>query len=491
MQMTKSYLKNYLDSIDAKRQDMAVISILAGLDHLSNTQPNVARQIINELKKQRQDLKLIASENFTSLDVQIAMGNWLTDKYAEGYPHHRFYAGCEQIDQIEEQAVQALIQLFNCEHAYVQPHSGADANLVAFMAILFSKVQNKELEKLNKKLDALSDQEHEQLRKLMVGQKLMGMGLSSGGHLTHGYRHNISSKLFSAIHYEVNFETGLLDYDQIAKQAKQERPLILLAGYSAYPRLIDFAKMKQIAEDVGAVFMVDMAHFAGLVAGKAMKGDFNPVPFADIVTSTTHKTLRGPRGGILLCKKEFQPFVDRGCPMILGGPLPHVMAAKLVAFNEALKPEFETYAHQVIKNAQALAKGLIGEGVHVLTNGTDNHLLLIDTIRSFGLTGRQAELALLEAFITVNRNAIPLDPNGAWYTSGVRIGTPALTTLGMKEAEMQRVAICISKLLKHTRPDPSSKAKCVIDPNILTQVQSEVSRLLKNHPLYENLGSDF
>ncbi|NGX30821.1 MAG: Serine hydroxymethyltransferase [Chlamydiae bacterium] len=488
--MPASLLKHYLDS-EINEKSSSTIAHLAALDHLLQTHPHVAAQIINELKKQRRDLKLIASENYCSSAVQLAMGNWLTDKYAEGYPHHRFYAGCEQIDLIEQGAIDALKKLFGCYHAYVQPHSGCDANLVAFLAILFARVQDKELEKLKTKLDLLSPNEHEVLRKQMVGQKMMGMGLGSGGHLTHGYRHNISSKLFESVSYEVDFTTGLMDYKALEEQVKREKPLILIAGYSAYPRLINFAKMKEIADTVGAVFMVDMAHFAGLVAGKVMQGEYNPIPFADIVTSTTHKTLRGPRGGIVLCTEEFKPYVDRGCPMVLGGPLPHVMAAKLVAFEEALQPEFETYAHQIVKNAKILAETCRELGMHVLTDGTDNHLLVIDCIRSFGLTGRQTELALLDAHITVNRNVIPLDPNGAWYTSGIRIGTPALTTLGMKEIEMAHIARLMYEVLKNTKPVEKSKAKFETDARIKEKVHAEIKELLTKHPLYPEIILDF
>ena len=324
----------------------------------------------------------------------------------------------------------------------------------------------------------------------------MGMSLNSGGHLTHGFRHNISSKMMQSVPYEVNQVTGLIDYDALATQVKQENPLILLAGYSAYSRLINFAKMRQIADDVGAVLMVDMAHFAGLVAGKVMTGEYDPVPFAHIVTSTTHKTLRGPRGGLVLCKDEFREVVDKGCPLVLGGPLPHVMAAKAVAFKEANSPSFQTYAQQIVLNARALADRLIEKGVPIMTGGTDNHLLVMNVATKFGLTGRQAELALREARLTVNRNAIPYDVHGAWYTSGIRIGTPALTTLGMKEDQMREIADLIYSLLSGTTAyidsvrQEKSKSKVNISPQVLESVEDKALELLKNFPLYPEIVID-
>ena len=284
------------------------------------------------------------------------MGNLLTDKYAEGFSHHRFYAGCDNVDTVEDIAQNELKKLFNCAHAYVQPHSGADANLVAFWSILVHRIQNKEIEKLGKKsIDELTPAEYEQVRQLMVNQKVLGMSLNSGGHLTHGYRHNISSKMMQAFQYDVERDTELLDYTALAKQAQEIKPTILLAGYSAHPRRLNFAKMREIADSVGAVLMVDMAHFAGLVAGKVFTGDYNPIPFAQMVTSTTHKTLRGPRGGIVMCQPEYAEIVNKGCPLVLGGPLPHVIAAKAIAFKEANTPAFADYAHQIVKNAVALS----------------------------------------------------------------------------------------------------------------------------------------
>lgn len=486
-------LKNYFDRVPENNRKLAAISALAAIDHIAESSPEVAEAIVGELKAQRSHLKLIASENYSSLEVQLAMGNWLTDKYSEGYIRHRFYAGCENVDIVEEKAVNHIKEIFGCDHAYVQPHSGADANLVAFWSIIVNRVQDKEVEKLGKaNVMELNGEEYEAIRKLLVNQKMMGMALNAGGHLTHGYRLNVSSKMMRAVTYDVDPQTHRLDYAAIERQAIEEKPLILTVGYSAYPRLIDFAKMREIADKVGAVLLVDMAHFSGLVAGKVFTGVYNPAPYAHILTSTTHKTLRGPRGGMVLCSNEFKETIDRGCPLILGGPLPHVMAAKAIAFQEATRPEFQSYAAQIVKNAQSLADELIKSGAHLVT-GTDNHLMILDVKKSFGLTGRHAENALTEALFTVNRNTVPFDENGPWYASGVRIGTPALTTLGMKEDEMRHIGRMIHKLLSHTKPAANPKtgkpslANVKIEPHVLEEVKKEVSALLGRFPLYPEL----
>ncbi|MCB1106932.1 MAG: glycine hydroxymethyltransferase [Chlamydiia bacterium] len=490
------YLSNYFEKVPEEERDSAAIAYLAALDHLTKENPEIAQGIIKELRDQRTHMKLIASENYSSLATQLAMGNLLTDKYSEGYPYHRFYAGCENIDKIEAQAVLELKKLFGAEHAYVQPHSGADANLVAFWAILVHRIQNREVERLGKKrVDELSPDEYERVRMLMLQQKMMGLALDAGGHLTHGFKHNVSSKMMQATSYGVDPESELLDYKAIEKKAMEERPTILVAGYSAYPRLVNFAKMKEIAQKCGAVFLVDMAHFSGLVAGKALTGEYDPVPYADIVTSTTHKTLRGPRGGMILCKEEYREVIDKGCPLVLGGPLPHVMAAKAVAFREASVPEFKAYAKQVILNSKALAERLLSRGVKLFTGGTDNHLVVVDVMSSFGLTGRQGEVALFEAKMTVNRNTIPNDVNGVWYTSGVRMGTAALTSRGLKEEEMRQIADLMVDLLKASKASGvegtknSSKAKVSIDGGVLEKVKQEVARLLREFPLYPELST--
>ncbi len=485
-------LDAYLAKTTPDERSTAAIAFLASLDHIGASAPSVSEKILQELKDQRAFLKMIASENFSSLTVQLAMGNLLTDKYAEGTPHHRFYAGCDNVDGLEQEAVNTLRELFGSDHAYVQPHSGADANLVAFWAILIKRIQTKEIERLGKRtLDELSASEYEDVRQLLVNQKILGMSLNSGGHLTHGYRHNISSKMMQAHFYDVDPETGLIDYDMIAKLAKEIQPAILLAGYSAYPRKINFAKMKEIAQSVGATFMVDMAHFAGLVAGKVFTGEYNPIPFADIVTSTTHKTLRGPRGGFILCTNEYKEFVDKGCPLVLGGPLPHVIAAKCVAFKEAKNESFQSYAHKIVRNSQALAEALKKLGFKILTDGTDNHMVIVD-LTPFNLTGRHAETALRQAHITCNRNAIPFDKNGPWYTSGIRLGTPALTTLGMGVEEMKQIAGIINDCLRHTTPLPSpqggiSKALCQVEPQILDILKARSHELLQRFPLYPEI----
>jgi glycine hydroxymethyltransferase len=492
-----SYLKNYFTKVPENKRTAAAIAYMASLDAVGAESPEIVESIVKELKDQRSHLKLIASENFSSLPVQLSMGNLLTDKYSEGYPGHRFYAGCENVDAIEGEAVSWAKKIFNAEHAYVQPHSGADANLVAFWAVLVQRIQSREVEKLGKKtIDELTPEEYERVRQLLVGQKIMGMALGSGGHLTHGYRHNISAKIFQSVSYEVDAVTGLINYGHLQAQVLREKPLILIAGYSAYPRLIDFAKMREIADSVGAVLMVDMAHFAGLVAGKVMTGNYNPVPFAHIVTTTTHKTLRGPRGGLVLCTNEYKEVVDKGCPIVLGGPLPHVMAAKAIAFKEASTPAFSKYAHQIVDNSRALAEALMELGIEVLTGGTDNHLLVMNVAKTFNLTGRQAEIVLREARLTVNRNAIPRDVNGPWYTSGIRMGTPATTTLGMKQPQMKEIASIIYDLLKETKAATDektggpSKAKVHVSPGVMHRAQGRVADVLHGFPLYPELIID-
>jgi glycine hydroxymethyltransferase len=489
-----SFLKNYFAKVPESKRTSAAIAYLAAIDAVKEAYPAIGESIVQELRDQRTHLKLIASENFSSLPVQLAMGNLLTDKYSEGYTGHRFYAGCDNVDLIEGHATELAKKLFGAEHAYVQPHSGADANMVAFWSILVHKIQTLEVEALGKKSwDELNPEEMEKIRKLMMSQKVMGLSLGSGGHLTHGFKHNISSKMMQSVSYEVDAVTGLIDYSALAAQVKRERPLILIAGYSAYPRLIDFAKMREIADTVGAVLLVDMAHFAGLVAGKVMKGNFNPIAHAQVVTTTTHKTLRGPRGGMVLCTNEYKEVIDKGCPLVLGGPLPHVMAAKAIAFKEALTPEFGVYAHQIVENSKALADAFMKLGVRVLTNGTDNHLLLIDVASTFGLNGRQAESVMREARLTVNRNAIPGDVNGAWYTSGIRMGTPATTTLGMKPAQMREIASIVFDLLKEAAPEivektgQPSKAKARVEARVMHRAQGRVAEVLKEFPLYPEL----
>jgi glycine hydroxymethyltransferase len=496
--MGKNSIETYLAGTE--HVDPGFLSYIASLQLVAEVSPETASSIVRELESQRSYLKLIASENYTSLAVQAAMGNLLTDKYAEGFPYHRFYAGCDNIDAIEADAVEKAKELFGAEHAYVQPHSGADANMVAFWAILTQKIENPALEELGETNPSnLSREDWNNIRKLLGEQKLLGLDYYSGGHLTHGYRFNVSAQMFDAYSYTVDQETGILDYDEIERMALEIRPLILLAGYSAYPRLINFRRFKEIADKVGAVLMVDMAHFAGLVAGKLMEGDYDPVAHADVVTTTTHKTLRGPRGGMILCKQEFAEAVDKGCPMVLGGPLPHAMAAKAVAYTEALKPEFRQYASRIVDNSRALAAACIEEGITIATGGTDNHLMLID-VTPFGLNGRQAENAVRECGITLNRNALPFDINGPWYTSGLRLGTPAVTTLGMGRDEMKTIAGILKLILSNTKPailtkgtnaGKPSKAKYVMEPGAKKEAQNRVSDLLKRYPVYPELDLAF
>ena len=459
------------------------------LGMIEQVEPRIAHATRQELTDQRASLKLIASENYASLPVLATMGTWLSDKYAEGTVGHRFYAGCQNVDTVEAVAAEHARELFGAEYAYVQPHSGIDANLVAYWAILANKVEAPGLAEFGAKGVAdLSEADWEILRRRFGDQRLLGMSLDAGGHLTHGFRPNVSGKMFHQRSYGTDPETQLLDYDALAAQAREFKPLILVAGYSAYPRRVNFATMREIADEVGAVLMVDMAHFAGLVAGKVFTGDEDPVPHAHVVTTTTHKSLRGPRGGMVLATKEFAPSVDRGCPLVLGGPLSHVMAAKAVALAEARTAEFQTYAQNVADNAKALAEGLLRRGVTLVTGGTDNHIVLMD-VRSFGLTGRQAESALLESGIVTNRNAVPNDPNGAWYTTGVRLGTPALTSRGFTASDMDAVADMISGVLKSTKPTTTaagepSKAKYVLTDDARSGSLAEAERLLSMRPLY-------
>ena len=413
------------------------------LDHnapLRKVDPAVARLINAELVRQRHGLEMIASENFASRAVIDAMGTPLTNKYAEGYPGKRYYGGCEIVDQVEQLAIDRLKQLFQAEHANVQPHSGAQANFAAFMAVL------------------------------KPGELLMGMSLPHGGHLSHGAAVNHSGVIWRAVHYGVDPATGLIDYDAVRDQARRERPKLIIAGGSAYSRIIDFAAFRSIADEVDAVMLVDMAHFAGLVAGGVHP---SPVPHSAIVTSTTHKTLRGPRGGLILCRADLAKAVDRSVfPGTQGGPLEHVIAAKAVAFGEALTDDFHVYAAAVVANARALAGALVELGFAIVSGGTDTHLMLVD-LRPKNLTGKVAEQVLGRAGITVNKNTIPDDPQSPFVTSGIRIGTPALTTRGMGTAEMERIAGLIDRAL--TSPDDDT----------LAAIRSEVEELSAEFPLYQ------
>ncbi|HEX5336574.1 MAG TPA: glycine hydroxymethyltransferase [Propionicimonas sp.] len=462
------------------------------LSVIEAVEPRIAAATRAELADQRASLKLIASENYASLPVLMTMGTWLSDKYAEGTVGHRFYAGCQNIDTVESVAAEHARELFGAEYAYVQPHSGIDANLVAYWAILSHRVETPTLERLAAKtVNDLSEADWEALRAEFNAQRVMGMSLDAGGHLTHGFRHNISGKMFRQRSYGTNTDSGLIDYDKLLADAREFKPLILVAGYSAYPRRVNFAKMRDIADAVGATLFVDMAHFAGLVAGKVFTGEENPIPYADVVATTTHKSLRGPRGGLVLATQEYASAVDRGCPMVLGGPLGHVMAAKAVALAEARQPAFQTYAQAVADNAKTLADGLLQRGVNLVTGGTDNHLVLLD-VGSFGLTGRQAESALLDSGIVTNRNSVPNDPNGAWYTTGVRIGTPALTTRGFGAAEFDTVAELITTVLKNTTPVATAagapgKAKYTLADGIAARTRAQAAELLDANPLYPGL----
>ena len=492
--MANDMLQDYIatGNVEAK-----MASFVAQLNLVHQSYPEIASAILQELIDQRSHLKLIASENFSSLPVQVAMGNLLTDKYAEGYVNNRFYAGCNNVDDIEGFATREACELFGVDHAYVQPHSGADANLVAFWAILRKRVQGPILERLEKtNLLHLTKEEWDEIRIAMGNQRLLGLDLYSGGHLTHGYRHNASAQMFDVYHYTVDKETGFLDYDTLHRLLHEVKPLVFLIGFSAYTRNIDYELMRKYADEVGAVMMVDMAHFAGLVAGGALTGKYDPTKYADLITTTTHKTLRGPRGGMVLATAEFKELVDKGCPHVLGGPLPHVMAAKAIAFKEARQPEFKRYAAKIIENAKSLAAALQVKGITVLTGGTDNHIVLAN-VGVLGLTGRQAESALRDCGITLNRNTIPFDPEGPWFTSGLRFGTPALTTLGMKTTEMVEIADIVATVLKQVKPafieekGIYSKAKYELSIDVVAAAKERVAAILDRYVLYPEIDVDF
>jgi len=488
----------YLAEVPAEKINANFLAYICSLTEISKVTPEIAVSIVKELENQRKRAKLIASENYCSMAVQLAMGNLLTDKYAEGVSGHRFYAGNENVDAIESLAAREACSLFGAEYANVQAHCGADANLLAFWAILSTRIESPALAKWGEtNLYKLNDSQWNELRASLGNQRLLGLDYYSGGHLTHGYRHNLSGRMFDIHSYSVSEKDGLLDYDEIEKQALKTRPLILLAGYSAYPRKINFKRMREIADKTGAVFMVDMAHFAGLVAGKVFTGEDDPVLWAHIVTSTTHKTLRGPRAGLVLSTKEFSEALDKGCPLTMGGPLPHVIAAKAVAFREAAAPEFRQYARKVVDNCKALAASCVKNGLDVLTGGTDNHLILVNAWKA-GITGRQAESALHECHITVNRNSLPRDPNGPWYTSGVRVGTAALTTIGMGEAEMTELGELLAKVITTVKqakdakdPAKNSKAKYIIDEAVKKEVHARVKALMDRFPVYPELDLNF
>ena len=407
--------------------------------NLKKTDPDVYEAIKNELGRQRNKIELIASENFTSESVMEAMGSYMTNKYAEGYPDHRYYGGCEYVDVAENLARDRVRKLFGAEYANVQPHSGAQANMAVYFAML------------------------------EPGDTVLGMNLAHGGHLTHGSPVNFSGKLYNFIPYGVDEKTGTIDYDEVERLAIENKPKLILAGASAYPRIIDFKRFREIADKVGALFMVDMAHIAGLVAAGLHP---NPVEYADFVTTTTHKTLRGPRGGLILCKEQYGKAIDKAVfPGIQGGPLMHVIAGKAVCFGEALKPEFKEYQQKIITNAKALADELSKLGFNMVSGGTDNHLILID-LRNKGITGKKLEKRLDSVGITVNKNAVPFDTEAPNITSGIRVGTPAVTTRGFNEDDMREIA----RLIDLTATKFEEKED---------EIRDRVSKICNKYPLYE------
>ncbi len=407
------------------------------IEFLKSADPEIGQAVEAEFKREKRGLELIASENVVSEAVMMAMGTPLTNKYAEGYPAHRYYGGCECVDVVEQIAIDRACKLFGADHANVQPHSGAQANTAVYLALL----------------------EH--------GDTVMGMNLAHGGHLTHGSPVNFSGMNYNFVPYGVD-ENGFIDYDEMERLAKENRPKLIVAGASAYPRIIDFERISAIAKSVGAMLMVDMAHIAGLVAAGLHP---SPVPYADVVTTTTHKTLRGPRGGLILCREEYKKAINKAIfPGMQGGPLEHIIAAKAVCFGEALKPEFKTYQQNIVKNAKALADGLLAEGFDLVSGGTDNHLMLVD-LRSKSITGKELEERLDKVYITVNKNAIPGDPEKPSVTSGIRVGTPAVTTRGLDENDMKTLAHLISL----TAADFEGSAD---------YIRAEVTKICEKYPLY-------
>ena len=410
------------------------------IDFVNMYDPEVGSAMAEEQARQKRNLELIASENIVSPAVMAAMGSLLTNKYAEGYPGKRYYGGCYAVDKVEEIARKRACELFGAEHANVQPHSGAQANMAVYFAML------------------------------TPGDTVMGMNLNEGGHLTHGSPVNMSGKYFNFVPYGVDSETHRIDYDKVLEIAKECKPKMIVAGASAYPRIIDFAKFREIADEVGALLMVDMAHIAGLVAAGVHT---NPVPYCDFVTTTTHKTLRGPRGGMILCKEQYAKAIDKAIfPGTQGGPLMHIIAAKAVCFGEALKPEFKEYGKQIVKNCKALADGLVKRGCKLVSGGTDNHVLLMD-LRDTGVTGKELEARLDDCYITVNKNTIPNEPLSPFVTSGVRIGTAAVTTRGLKEEDCDKIAEYITLVLNDYEGNKD-------------KVRAGVEEICKKYPLYED-----
>ncbi len=413
------------------------------MNSLETTDPDIYHIVRMELQRQREGLELIPSENFASLAVMEAQGSVLTNKYSEGYPGKRYYGGNQFVDESETLAIDRAKQIFHADHANVQPHAGSQANMAAYFALL------------------------------EPGQKIMGLNLSHGGHLTHGSPVNFSGKVYKIVPYNVHPTTHLLDFDAIEKQAKEEKPQLIVAGFTAYPRQVDFKRFAEIAGAADSYFMVDMAHIAGLIAGRAHP---QPFPHADVVTTTTHKTLRGPRGAMILCKQEYQQMIDKAVfPGLQGGPFDHAIAAKAVCLHEAMQPSFSDYAKLIVENAKALAESLLGEGMALVSGGTDTHLMVID-LSNMKITGKEAQLALDEANITVNKNTIPYDTQSPFVTSGIRVGTPALTTRGMGKSEMME----IGKMIKRVCSSPSDSA-------VKAKVRAEVLELTRKFPLYPEL----
>lgn len=480
-----------LDEISSLSKDqLEALCVTSQYESIGLADRQIQAVLAKELDFQRKTLRLIPSENYTSLPVLFTMGTWLSDKYAEGSPGNRYYGGCQNIDTLETLAEERLMRLFpGFDGCSVQPHCGSDANLLAYTIALTVKVELPAIEEFNRRheknytLNTLPQELFEEMRSRFVGQALMGFACSDGGHLTHGMRRNISSKLFRPVQFSVEADETI-DYDQVEELALKEKPILIVAGITSYPRNLNFRRLREIADKCSAVLLTDISHIAGLVASELFEDPYNPLPYADILTSTTHKTLRGPRGAIILARKPFSHFLGKACPLTMGGPLPHVMAAKAIAFQEALQPDFRDYSAKTLKNAQSLARRLLQHGLPLYTGGTSNHLLVINVRKAFQLSGAQAEIALESCGLITNKNLLPGDKGS--QTSGVRLGTPALTTRGLGEKEMEQIGDFVFQILEKTQ---IIKEKVIVEEEVVKRVRDQVDQLCSAFPLYSHIPS--
>ncbi|RDB31789.1 glycine hydroxymethyltransferase [Candidatus Similichlamydia laticola] len=473
----------------ALREQMESSCILNQLGAIGLSDPQICSILDQELEQQRTTLRLIPSENYTSLPVLLTMGTWLSDKYAEGSPGKRYYGGCRNIDALEALAEERLMRLFpGFEACSVQPHCGSDANLLAYMVALTAKVEIPTLEELNRNhntkytLNTLPPELFEKMRTRFIGQTLLGFSCSDGGHITHGLKRNLSSRLFRAVSFSVEADDSI-DYDRLEALALKEKPLLIVAGITSYPRHLHFQRLRDIADKCSAVLLADVSHIAGLVVSGLLEGPYNPLPYADILTSTTHKTLRGPRGAIILAKSPFSQFLEKACPLMMGGPLPHVMAAKAIAFQEALQPSFREYCEKVLENAQSLSERLLYHGLPLYTGGTSNHLLVLNVRKAFDLSGTQAQEALESCGLITNNNLLPGDKG--IESSGIRLGTPAVTTRGLGKGEMEIIGDLIWHVLKGTH---CVEGHVKVEEQTAKSVREQVNVLCSSFPLYSHIS---